>query len=362
MLLAGDLEVAAELEQPVHVRRVVGGREPQGVVRELGGSLRRAPPRRGGGPGRDRRRERGIRLLGGKGEVADPELTVRDGVGDDAVEPTPLGSRAVPDRGSGDQRVRRAQVGAVDDDHAGFDGGLERAVVGQLPQPIETEVGAQGDGGEQPARRARQSGHAGPEQLLDPLGDGKLSPERRHAVDDERASHLEREQRVAQRRLEDPPHHRTREAEPEPLEEETAHPSQAQAAELEVHSSPGFECLLERARRGRATREEEPHPVALQPPCCEGERRGRGGVEPLDVVERHEHPVPLGERAERVQEPHRDGVRRCGTISRHATEERDLERLELRRRQRVQLVSSDGIEHVDQRPEDEFRLGVARAR
>ena len=110
---------------------------------------------------------------------------------------------------------------------------------------------------------------------------------------------------------------------------------------------------------GRRARE-EPHPLALQTTCCERKGRGRGGVEPLDVVEGHEQAIALGERAEGAQEAHRDGVRRRGTGGRRSPEQRDLERLELRRRKCVQLLGPDGVEHVDQRPEHEPCLGVAR--
>ena len=193
---------------------------------------------------------------------------------------------------------------------------------------------------------------------------GRAAPRRSTALRRRRACGRPRGRTAGCRasRRTDPPHHGTGEAEPEPLEEETARPAEAQAAELEALDAPGLERLLERGRLARAPREQEPHAVALQPPRCECERRGRCFVEPLDVVERDEHAVVVRERTERVQETDRDRARRCRIAGRRPAEKRDLERLELRRGKALHLVGADGVEHVDQRPEDEPRLGVARPR
>jgi hypothetical protein len=110
-------------------------------------------------------------------------------------------------------------------------------------------------------------------------------------------------------------------------------------------------------------REQEAHRVvALEPAHGERQRLRRRCVQPLDVVDRDEHRGAPREHAERVPEADGDRVRLGGHARRGGTEEGDLERMELRRRQVAELVALHPVEEVDQRREREPRLGVARPR
>ena len=70
----------------------------------------------------------------------------------------------------------------------------------------------------------------------------------------------------------------------------------------------------------------------------------------------------LGERAEGGEDGERDHLRLRRGAGRFGTVERDLERAQLRRRDRRQLLARDAVEEVDQRGEGELGLGAAAPR
>ena len=88
------------------------------------------------------------------------------------------------------------------------------------------------------------------------------------------------------------------------------------------------------------------------------QRRGR--VEPLDVVERHDHRPFGGQSAEHVEhcEPDRARLRRL--LARLREPERDLERPASRGRSERTTPSMDGLEQIGEPGEGERRLGLDR--
>ena len=136
------------------------------------------------------------------------KLTVRDDLGDASVQPTTLGNRVLPSSGRGDQRVRHTHVVAVDDEHSRLDGCRERALASERGELAEAQIGAQRDHRQDRSRRIGKLRSAS-EQLLDTLW-AREARRRSTARRPRRASvRPQCEQRIAERRVVDTPHHLT---------------------------------------------------------------------------------------------------------------------------------------------------------
>ena len=169
-------------------------------------------------------------------------------------------------------------------------------------------MAAQSDCEEQPANRPRQARHPRLEKFLDRLGEGEIAVRCGQPLLGKRSPQFQREQRVAQRGVEDPPQQVPRQGQAEPLAQHVAHRVEAQrphAQALEI----GSERPLELSRRAGAPGEQEPHTLAGQAPRGEGDRVRGGAIEPLDVVDRDEHRLVRGERAQGPENAGGDGAR-----------------------------------------------------
>src|SRR5581483_10153542 len=111
----------------------------------------------------------------------------------------------------------------------------------------------------------------------------------RQAARDELATDLEREQRVAERRVRDAVEEVPRRVEPEPGGEELAERAPAERADLDALDRPLLEHPPEGGGNRGPPRHEEGDGLLLEPARREGERVGGGSVEPLQIVDRDEH-------------------------------------------------------------------------
>ena len=360
--LARVLEVGGEREQPLGPLGGVGRRQPQGVLGEQHRLLPRAARGRRDGRGGDRRGERGVGPPGGEREMLGAQLRVGDGAGERLVQRAPLRRARALARGGAEQRMRGANVLAVDAQQPGVDRRLDAVRARGGHQLADLDVAAQRDGEQDPALALGQRGDPRAEDVLDGLGDDQLAADRRRAARGERAPQLEREQRVAERRVRHAPQQRARHAHAEPPGEQPARRVEVERADVEPRERAAAERALERSHAARAAREQEADRRAVEPP--RGEAQGLGGrrVEPLQVVDRDQDRTGGRQRPQTVEHAQRDRPRLRGVGRRLAAQQRDLERPRLRRGQPVEGVRADAVEQVDQRGERQPRLGVAGPR
>ena len=340
----------------------VGRREPQRVLAEDDGVRRGAAARgRVAGSGSHPARKLGVGQLGGERQVEHAKLVVRRRLRERRVELAPV-SRARPlDRRGGNQRMGRADAVAVDHQHARVHGVVERVRPRDRGELREPGVGRERDGEQEPPNRWPEARDPRAEELLHRVGqrqvvDGVERPSLR-----ERATDLEREERVAERRVGDPTDELPGEIEAEPLREHTPEGAHAQRLHLEPCEPARPECRLEGRLSLRPRREEEADGDALEPTRRVRQRVGRRAIEPLDVVDRDEEGLPGGKRAQGAEEADRDRRPLGRRPRRRRAEERDLERVQLRGREAAELVRRDPVEQVDQRRERVLGLGVGRS-
>ena len=265
----------------------------------------------------------------------------------------PLASRR------GEQRVRGAHTLAVEPDEAAVERILERLAVRDRDHLVDRQLAAQRDREQDAASRPGELVDTHAQQVFDRVRHADLLARGREALLGEHAPDLEREQRVAQRRVDDVAQQRSRHAQPEPLGQQPARGAEAERPDLEPHR---VERALEHRAPAGAPREQERDRLAGQPPGGERERLGRLHVEPRDVVDRDDDRAVGGDGAQQVQQPERDRawLRRLGRTL--GAQQRDLQRRALRGRQRSQLALVDAGAQVTQRGERQPRLGAARPR
>ena len=176
---------------------------------------------------------------------------------------------------------------------------------------------------------------------------------------------LEREQRVASRELV-----HARQLRPGQIGAEAIVQQPVQLA----HAQRGRSHLVSRARRRTAPpartaparrrladRRQHLQPLAGHPAQRERQHARRGGVQPLQVVDRHEH-VALGtECRQDVQEREPDRLRRGRFISRLVQEQGDPQRPPSRRGQRPVDLVQHGPDEIGEPRERECRLRLRRA-
>ena len=224
----------------------------------------------------------------------------------------------------------------------------------------DAQVGAERDGQEQPAHALREPVDPQPEEILDRVGHREVLADPGRPVVDQLAPDLEREQGIAERGVVDPPQELARDAQPEPVAQDAADRAEAEWAEFHPLDAVRVERELERRRRPRPAGEEEADPGALEPSRGKREGGGRGGVEPLDVVERDQDGITRRHRTERVEATDADGVGLGCAIGRHGAQQGDIESVKLRWRQACQFLRRHPVEQVDERRKREPRLCIAR--
>ena len=151
-----------------------------------------------------------------------------------------------------------------------------------------------------------QSREAAVEQLVQALG----HPERAaglgsRARPDELAPELEREERIAGRRVLHPGELRTGQVEPSPFLQQVMKRTQAQRTEHETGQTVVREGGLELERRGDLRRSpdggKKADGLVAQAPQGDLQHACGGRVEPVQVVERDQHGAALGKRSQHVE-------------------------------------------------------------
>ena len=196
---------------------------------------------------------------------------------------------------------------------------------------LDGRTGERGGEEHHVAGLGRQPRQAAVEQLVQALGHSERAPGLgSRARPDELASELEREERIAGRRLLHPAELRPRQLEPGPFLQQAMKCTQAQRTEEEPIETLFRKGGLELERRGDLRRSpdggEEADRLVPQAPQRDLQHACGGRVEPVQVVERDQHGAALGERAQHVEEREPDRARVRGLRSRLGEEEGDLER------------------------------------
>ena len=299
--LARRLELVREREQALDALGPVRRRQPQRVLGQLH-RLRRAAARGGAvRRGGDGVRQPGVRLSRRQREVAGAPLLAGHGAREREVELAALARARVLAGRRAEQRVGRADASGLGAQEAGVEGVLG---VGHRGELVRAQVAAQRHREQGVPLRVRQGGDADAEQVLDRVRQRDLPAGR--SARGQRAADLEREQRVAERRVGDPPHERPRDGEPQPLGQQAARVVEPERPDLEALERTAFEHPLERRAPPGPPCEQERDAVVREPRRGERQRFGRGGVEPLEVVDRHHQrgePAQLVEHAERDRLP-----------------------------------------------------------
>ena len=369
---AGGEEVGQALLLPGHLQQLGQQHHPSGVGVAGRGEAQRVPGQVGGQPDRAARgrardrpvepgREHRVGLGGGEGEVQHPALVVGDHGGEVGVETSyVVGGRGAPGD-LGQQRVRRPDPLPVQADDTGGGRVLQHVRSGELAHLRGAQVGVERQREQQPAGGRVEVGDAEAEEVLDRVGDGQLVADRRRVPTRQEPADLEGEERVAQRRVVDPPEQVVGEPQAEPGREDLPRAAEGRRPHHEPVDPVVAERALHPAAGAGATGEEDGHPV-LQPARRVGERGQRRPVEPLQVVDGHEE-VPLaGQGAQGREERERDHLLGGRLLAGLGPVERHLQRVQLRRGDRRELVHRDLVEQVDQPREGESRLGRAAPR
>ena len=211
---------------------------------------------------------------------------------------------------------------------------------------------------------AGQRRDARAEQVLDRVGDRQLLADRRQAALGQHAPDLEREQRVAERRVDDPPQQRPRQAQPEPLGEQPrasrrgsagrrrrARARARSSARSSARRAPGAAGEQERdaARRpAGARRTPAPPPTAASSHWTSSiaTRSGAARGQRAQRVAGRRAPIACGSGGAppaRGAAAPTSSAARCGAGS-------------------ASSAALDAVEQVDQRGERQLRLGAARPR
>ena len=224
------------------------------------------------------------------------------------------------------------------------------------------QIRAEGDSEQQPPDWGGQPSYARTEQVLDRIRHGQVLAGAGQVAFRERAPEFEREQRVAERRVDQAPKQMTREAETEPLVQKLPYPAQAQRTHLEALDARRPDRPLERRRSTGALGEQEADGGRLEPWRRELQHFERRRVEPLHVVDRDQERPAIGQRAQDVEKTERDRPQLGWPTGRLGAQDRDLERSPLRSVQVPELRAVDPVEKIDEPGECQPRRRSVRTR
>jgi hypothetical protein len=176
------------------------------------------------------------------------------------------------------------------------------------------------------------------------------------------AGELEREERVAVAHIVDPTECRPRERVPEALVEQALKRAEAERSDLDAVRAlaEGANEIETRGVSVAADCEQQPYRFMPEAPRRELENKRRGGIEPLNIVNREEKTRPARELSQRREECRRDGGSPLSRAFGLGAKQRHLECAPLRRRQFVRDLVECTLEDITQRGEGELRLRDGR--
>ena len=337
------------------------GGQVERSLAELGRcGARAAPPRMVGRP-LELGGHFGVGSFGCERPMTGTLLVVADKLRERGVEASP-GLRVEIHVGSGcEQRMAEPDAVAFQLEHVCRERRVERFVT--VARGGEERQGRVREGGRS-AKRAARAGRKCVDPVMDELlklvGNRQRLAQRRDSSGAlERASQLEREERVASGHVVDPPQRRAGKAQLDPGSKETVHRAEAERADVE----PTDPILDERSRDGlaRPARGEHPDPFVPDPPPREGKDERRRGVEPLEIVNREDERALGRQETQGAEGRDRDGalVGRCsvGTLE----EQRDPQGIGLRRGKLLEQFLEHGVEQIAEAREREPRFGLGRS-
>ena len=328
---------------------------------EQNGLLRSTASRGGGCGSGEGGGELSVGRVGGERQVQSSQLPVIDHSSELQVQLAPLTGAGATSRRSGEQRVRGSHAISVHDQQSCVDGVVERERAADHGNLRDAKALAQRHRQEQSAEHRCEPCDAGAEHLFDHLGNGDLLRRDRDPLVEERTADLEREQRVAEGRLDDATQHLPLQGQPESLREHPANRAEAQRADREPDSATTLDRVLEHAGRPGSPCEQEDDPTGVESPRGERERVGRRAVEPLHVVDGYDDRTLAGQCAQDVEQCEPDRVWLRGRAARIVAKQRRFECAALRRGQTVQPIEFDAVQQVDQAAERELGIGAARS-
>jgi hypothetical protein len=317
-----------------------GGREADGLLRELGGCVGRAARGRPRGGALELCGHALVRRLAAERQMTCPALRIGFAGGEALVErPSLLRSELGVDK-RGQQRMVEADTIVLDHEKARPHGGVERGALGQHGFDFRKQgLGERGDDRQHAAGLRRH--------VREPLAE-KLVKGLRHwqggagmwqlAAPEEGSRQLEPEVRVATGRLVEPAQERARQGGTHALLKNGAECAQRQRAELDAIFG------IERTGGAGAAREQLGYGLCAETPERELEHRRGGRVQPLDVVDRDDDRPAPGEHPQRAEERRCDGPAIGPGLPVLAQEKSNLERRSLRCGERREDVA----DHVRQ--------------
>ena len=349
---------------------VVVRRQPARVLVEArGGERRAAQPGVPGGVG-ERRGDGRVGAVDRLGEVPGAGVRGRRRGGQGLVRRPQLGRARERRDALGEQRVAEPDGVAVDRHEVVLD---RRAKVVREPRRRRLErrqrrLRRRGREEHRPARSGRQQREAARDQRAQAVGHGqRVVRVGRDPAPDERAAHLERVERVPARRLLDADEDEARER---PAQAELEQPMQRREVQrpdehaLQPVGRDRADDLVGRLRLGpRPHRQQERDRPIRQPPDRVGEDRRRALVEELDVVDRDDdRAIRFDELAEQPRDRDRQRPLIGRRAARRGAQERDRERVALRRGKPGEDVVADAAEEIDEPAERQSLLGLRRPR
>ena len=202
--LAGHLEVAGEVEQPLaalsRARRASRRSACSARTTASRAAPRAAAPRAAAAA---IAASSSSGSLGREREVEGPELLVGDHGRELQVQLAALRAAGALPRRCSQERVRRAHAIPFDEQHPGVHAAFHRSRIRDRRQLLHAEVGLERQREQQPGAPGRDScATRAPRRSSTASGTGTSSADRGQAVNGQRAAHLQREQRVPERRLE----------------------------------------------------------------------------------------------------------------------------------------------------------------
>ena len=308
--LPGRVMGTGDRERALAARgRVLGRREPEGVVGELGGDRPGAALRGDAGRRFEVGRRGGVRPPAGEGEMAGALERIGDDLGEPRVHGPPFVAEVGVDHRC-EQRVAEPDRAVVELEDTGGERRRELLVRdaggGQERRRGRPE---RRDDCEPPAGFGREVGQAGPQQFLE-RGRDRDRPGR-VGVRIDLPGQLEREERVPAGALVDPEQRQAPVRAPEAIAQQQVEGAGAERPDVdpvdvvEAEHRPGG---CRRRRTVTAPGNEHDHAHAFHPAERERERAGRPRIEPLDVVDGDQE-RSAGECLERAARGDADGPR-----------------------------------------------------
>ena len=343
--------VAASTVRAVPALPDLRRRQPARQLRQLG--------RRGKGTSvpcalrrvRERGRDVLVRTGRSQGHVPGSLLRVRQNLCQAAMDRAALARVGLGVHTRGEQRMGEADAVPVELDHVAGDGGREPIAgssSGSVPHELERRVRKCGRCQQRRLRIVWKQHEPVAHQSRERAGQrlARLEPDRPAA---DRATKFERVERVPAGQLAQSPELGSRKDELEPVAQEPVKRTGAQRADTQATQraigQDAFE--IERGRRLLRVPQRQQKPDLLRAQATERELQHEGGrtVEPLEIVDRDEHGLGLGEDSQRPQDGNRYSPLVRGLPFGFGDQERHGEGVCLRRRERREHL----LERVSQK-------------